>query len=173
MWEKDSHFPSKPLLMKGLLQFHLLLILTKIPLQTFKASYFLFQTMLLFFFFLDFIIFHFREREREGEREEEKHQCVVASHVAPHWGPGLQPRHMSRLRVEPATLWFAAHAQSTKPHQPGPNYASNVLSSHMYHTCHTSVAWTCTSVPLHLLFLPPGMPFAPFLSNRINSFFKV
>ena len=94
MWEKDSHFPSKPLLMKGLLQFHLLLILTKIPLQTFKASYFLFQTMLLFFFFLDFIIFHFREREREGEREEEKHQCVVASHVAPHWGPGRQPRHV-------------------------------------------------------------------------------
>ena len=28
-------------------------------------------------------LFIFRERGREGEREEEKHQCVVASHVAP------------------------------------------------------------------------------------------
>ena len=33
---------------------------------------------------------------RGGGREKgegEKHQCVVASHVAP-WGPGPQPRHV-------------------------------------------------------------------------------
>ena len=30
-----------------------------------------------------FYLFIFREREKEGEREGEKHQCVVASHVAP------------------------------------------------------------------------------------------
>ena len=37
------------------------------------------------FFFFKYLIylFIFRERGREGEREGEKHQCVVASHVAP------------------------------------------------------------------------------------------
>ena len=35
------------------------------------------------FFFLRFYLFTFRERGREGEREGEKHQCVVASHMAP------------------------------------------------------------------------------------------
>ena len=35
------------------------------------------------FLFLRFYLFIFRERGREGEREGEKHQCVVASHVAP------------------------------------------------------------------------------------------
>ena len=38
---------------------------------------------------------------------------------APSWGPGLQPRHVPRLGVEPAPLWFAARAQSIEPHQPG------------------------------------------------------
>ena len=32
---------------------------------------------------LRFYLFIFRQKGREGEREEEKHQCVVASHVAP------------------------------------------------------------------------------------------
>ena len=36
-----------------------------------------------FYFFLRFYLFIFRERGREREREGEKHQCVVASHVAP------------------------------------------------------------------------------------------
>ena len=35
--------------------------------------------------------------------------------VNPQWGPGL-------LGIELATLWFAAHAQSTELHQPGLNY---------------------------------------------------
>ena len=26
---------------------------------------------------------------------------------APYWGPGLQPRHMPWLEIEPATLWFS------------------------------------------------------------------
>ena len=34
-------------------------------------------------FFQRFYLFIFRQRGREGEREGEKHQCVVASHVAP------------------------------------------------------------------------------------------
>ena len=40
----------------------------------------------------------------------------------PHWGPGLQPRHVPLLGTEPATLWFAACAQSIKLHQPGLNF---------------------------------------------------
>ena len=32
--------------------------------------------------------------EGKGGRKRGKHQCVVASHVSPHWGPGLQPRHV-------------------------------------------------------------------------------
>ena len=36
-----------------------------------------------FLFFLDYLFIIFRERERAGEREGEKHQCVVASHMAP------------------------------------------------------------------------------------------
>ena len=37
----------------------------------------------------------------------------------PHWGPGPQPRHVTWLGIEPLTLWFADHAQSTELHQPG------------------------------------------------------
>ena len=35
------------------------------------------------------------------------------------WRPGLQPRHVPWLGIEPATLWFAAHIQSTELYQPG------------------------------------------------------
>ena len=55
----------------------------------------------------------------EGEREGEKHQCVVASHMVPTGGRGPQPRHVPWLGIEPATLWFAARAQSAELHQPG------------------------------------------------------
>ena len=54
-------------------------------------------------------------------REREKHQCVVASHMAP---TGPQPATQACV-LSWATLWFAAHAQSTELHQPGPN--SSVL----------------------------------------------
>ena len=37
----------------------------------------------LYFYFLKFDLCIFGQRGRVGEREEEKHQCVVASHVAP------------------------------------------------------------------------------------------
>ena len=52
------------------------------------------------------ILFIFRERGKEGGREVEKHQCVVASHVPPYWGHGLQHRHVPCLGNEPATYWF-------------------------------------------------------------------
>ena len=39
--------------------------------------------IIAFIIFNDFYLFIFREGGREGEREEERHQCVVATHVAP------------------------------------------------------------------------------------------
>ena len=36
---------------------------------------------------------------------------------APLWGPGLQPRNVPWLGMEPVTLWPGV--QSTEPHQPG------------------------------------------------------
>ena len=75
-------------------------------------------SLLPFFFFKDFI-YLFLERGKEGKREREKYQHVVASHVAPHWGPGPQPRHVPWLGIEPATPGFIAQAQSTELHQPG------------------------------------------------------
>ena len=59
----------------------------------------------------------FLERGREGEREGEKHQCVIDSHVAPTGDLAGNPGMF--LGIEPATLWFVAHAQSTALHQPG------------------------------------------------------
>ena len=46
--------------------------------------------------------------EGKGGRKKgrETSMCGCFSH-APHWRPGLQPRHVSRLGIEPATLWFA------------------------------------------------------------------
>ena len=38
---------------------------------------------------------------------------------SPYWGPGLQPRHVPWLGIEPATLWFAACTQSIELHQLG------------------------------------------------------
>ena len=54
-----------------------------------KFAWFFFFEVYLFIY-----LFIFRDWGREGEREGEKHQCVVASHVTPCWGPGLQPRHV-------------------------------------------------------------------------------
>ena len=60
--------------------------------------------------FKRFHLLIFRERGREGERGE-KHQCVRETSVgcllqAPNLRSGLQPRHVPRLGIEPATLWF-------------------------------------------------------------------
>ena len=54
------------------------------------------------FLFKGFICL-FLERGREGEREGEKHQCVVASHVAPTGDqartPGICPNQESNWRL--------------------------------------------------------------------------
>ena len=49
-----------------------------------------------------------------------------------HWGPGLQPRHVPWLGIEPATLWFSAHAQSTELCQPGWLLFSDALIPHVF-----------------------------------------
>ena len=53
----------------------------------------------LFFFFFKGFYFCLRERGREGERERQKHLCAKETLIsclssAPHWGPGLQRRHV-------------------------------------------------------------------------------
>ena len=53
-------------------------------------------------FFKCFIYLFFRERGKEGESEGDKHPCVREALIncfslAPHWGPGPQPRHVPWL----------------------------------------------------------------------------
>ena len=75
-------------------------------------------------FFLRLYLF-FRERGREGKRQGEKHQCVVASHVACHWGPGLvagNPGMCPDWELNQQPCGSEAGAQSTEPHQPGLNH---------------------------------------------------
>ena len=52
-----------------------------------------------------FYIFIFREGEGGRKRGREISMCGCLS-SAPYWPPGLQPRHMPWLGIEPATLWF-------------------------------------------------------------------
>ena len=67
-------------------------------------------------------LFIFRERGREREREREKHQCVVAPRMPPAGNlasnPGTCPDWESNQRL----FGLQGHAQSTEPHQPGPNF---------------------------------------------------
>ena len=67
---------------------------------------FIYYTLFLFFFFLNFFLI-FRETGKERETEGEKHQCVVASH-SPLTGvlacnPGMCPD----WELKPQPLWFA------------------------------------------------------------------
>ena len=60
----------------------------------------------LFYFFLRFFIYVFLER-RELREKKRKISMSACLSCAPYWGPGLQPRHVPWLRIEPVTLWFA------------------------------------------------------------------
>ena len=72
-------------------------------------------TFFIYMYILILFIFRGEGKEKEGE----KYQCVVASRIPCHWGPGPQPRHVPRLGFEPMTLWFTAHAQCFELHQSG------------------------------------------------------
>ena len=52
-----------------------------------------------------FIYLFILESRREGEWERNVIVWLPLEH--PHWGPGLQPRHVSWLGIKPVTLWFA------------------------------------------------------------------
>ena len=77
---------------------------------------------ILFFFFLRFHLFIFRERGREGEREGEKHQCVVAFHTPPTGdlarNPGMCPDWESNRQP----FGSQASTQSTELHHLGQNW---------------------------------------------------
>ena len=72
----------------------------------------------VFFFFLRFYLFLDRGEGREKERERKINVWYCLSHP-PHWGPGLQPRCVPWLGIEPVTLWFTGWHSTTEPHQPG------------------------------------------------------
>ena len=89
-------------------------------------------------FFKRFYLFIFREGKGGKKRGRETLICGCLSH-APYWGPGLQPRHVPWLGIEPVTLWFAGYSQSTKPHQPRlvvVLFSRNLIDNDLYW-------WTC------------------------------
>ena len=70
-----------------------------------------FNREITLYFLKRFYLFIFREGERKGEREGEKHwhvrdtsvDCLSHTH---NQGPGLQPRHVPWLGIEPVTFQF-------------------------------------------------------------------
>ena len=63
-------------------------------------------------------IYLFLERGEGRAKERERIISVWLPLTWPHWGPGPQARHVPWLGIEPVTLCFAAHSQSTELHQP-------------------------------------------------------
>ena len=70
-----------------------------------------------FFFSKRFYLFIFTERGKEGETMM-CGCCGWLSHT-PHWGPSLQPRHVSRLRIELVPLCFSGWSSIHWRHKPG------------------------------------------------------
>ena len=79
---------------------------------------FLFDVNISSFFLKILFICFQREGKRRRKRGRETSICGCLSHT-PYWGPGLQPRHVPWLGIEPVTLWFTVDTQSTELHQPG------------------------------------------------------
>ena len=59
----------------------------------------IFYFLLFLEFFKDFMYLFLERGEGKGEREGEKHQCVVASHAPPTWGPGPQTQACALTRI--------------------------------------------------------------------------
>ena len=77
------------------------------------------------FFIKDFI--YFREG-REGERKGEKHQCAVASHVPLVGDLTCNPVMCPDWELTWRPFGSQASAQSTEPHQPGPEISLTLNS---------------------------------------------
>ena len=71
--------------------------------------------------FKDFI-YLFLERGREGEREGEKHQCVVASCMAPTGDLTRNPGMCPAWELNQRLCGSQASAQSIEPLQPGQHW---------------------------------------------------
>ena len=79
----------------------ILFLPVKVPSQNIQDSYFVLlecivlHSVYISLFLKRFYLFIFREKGKEGVREGQKHQCVVASHVAPTGdlarNPGMYP----------------------------------------------------------------------------------
>ena len=91
--------------------------------------------------FLKILFIYFLERGREREREGEKHQWGVASG----WGPGLQPRHVPWLGIEPATPWFTGRHSTIESHQPGWKI---VFFTHIYIYMYIHTGWGKSRFPV-------------------------
>ena len=90
---------------------------------------------------------------RNWRRETSMCGCLLC---APYWGPGLQPRHVPWLGIEPVTHWFTGQHSIHDPHQPGLKCLLFLLSLlfkysnlHFHPTtpCHPSyLLWLCPCV---------------------------
>ena len=65
--------------------------------------------------YIKILFIYFWRGEKRGK---ETSMCGCLSHTC-NWGPGTRPRHVPRLGIEPATLWFAGWCSVHEPRQPG------------------------------------------------------
>ena len=95
-------------------------------------SFFISQIFFIFYCFWNFLkilcIYFWREgKEREKERERNINVWLPLMRPPP-GDLAHKPRHVLWPGIEPVTLWFTGHTQSTEPHQPGP--ISQILVEH-------------------------------------------
>ena len=131
-------------------------------------------------FFKRFFLFLEKgEGGRKRRRETPMCGCLLST---PHWGPGLQPRHVPWLGIKPATLWFVDQRSITEPHRPGVRlclflYLSTCIKNHE--------STTLLPIPVQLieftlvfplskwLFLPPTCVILIVFTYLINCWMYV
>ena len=68
------------------------------------------KTSHLFYLFFQDLIYLFLERSEGREKERERNiESISSLSHAPSLGPGLPPRHMPSVGIEPVTFRFAGH----------------------------------------------------------------
>ena len=97
-------------------------------------------------FLKGFIYLFFREWKGGRKRGRETSMCSCFS-CTPHWGPGLQPRRVPWLGIEPETLWVTACDKSTELHQPG--FILTIFKcTAQWHEAHSPCSATITIIRL-------------------------